>query len=49
MCHAMLPGILPCLVLIGKTVQLEPAWKTLHFNKVGKTDLETDEKRLNNW
>eukprot|EP00903_Cladosiphon_okamuranus_P005329 g5327.t1 len=28
--------------------KLEPAWKALHFNSVGKTDLDTDEKRLNN-
>ncbi|CAM9331664.1 unnamed protein product [Scytosiphon promiscuus] len=26
--------------------KLEPAWKTLHFNKAGKADLDTDEKRL---
>ena len=30
-------------------LQLEPAWKALHFNKVGKSDLDTDEQRLNTW
>ncbi|CAM9278493.1 unnamed protein product [Ectocarpus sp. 4 AP-2014] len=27
--------------------KLKPAWTTLHFNRAGKTDLDTDERRLN--